>query len=125
MDFTVGVVVFGAVIGVAYLIKVGKEAARAQEEARKTREQARKAYEQELINRHGPEIAALILAKKIRQGMTSEQVKLSWGQPLDVDQNVLKTKIKETWKYTAAGKNRFANRVFLENDMVVGWKDSY
>lgn len=111
MDIFVGIIVFGAVIGIFYVIKAAKDAAAA--------------HEQDLISRYGPEIAALILAKKIQQGMTAEQVRESWGTPADIDQDVLKTKVKETWKYTQTGKNRFANRVFFENGMVIGWKESH
>jgi hypothetical protein len=44
------------------------------------------------------------------------------GNPLDVDQKVLKTKKKEVWKYQPKGANRYALRVILENGLVVGWE---
>jgi hypothetical protein len=78
----------------------------------------------DLTRRFRPEIAELIMAKKIRQGMTEEMLKESWGPPANVDQEVFKTKLKQTWKYNQIGKNRFANRVFVENGFVVGWKDA-
>ena len=55
------------------------------------------------------------------QGQTEEQLVDSLGKPLDIDQRVLKTKTKETWKYNETGKNRYALRIILENGEVVGW----
>ena len=31
--------------------------------------------------------------------------------------------MKVTWKYGRIGKNRFRERIFVENGIVVGWKD--
>lgn len=117
MDILIGVIVFCIVLAIPSLWRAAKaanEAAQAAEEARR----------QDLIRRHGPEIAAPILAGKIRQGMTTDQVRESWGSPADIDQNILKTKTKETWKYNRIGKSRYSNRVFFEDHIVVGWKDS-
>jgi hypothetical protein len=89
------------------------------------RKRVRAARRADLATRYGEQLADLIMAQKICQGMTAEHVRESWGLPVDIDQNVLKTKIKETWKYQQTGKGRFANRVFLEGGVVVGWKDSH
>lgn len=77
---------------------------------------------QDLIARFGVIVAEGILAGKVWQGMSNEQLLESWGNPADIDREVRRTKTKETWKYNQTGKNRFANRVFLENDIVIGWK---
>lgn len=45
----------------------------------------------------------------------------SLGQPADVDRKVMKTKIREVWKYFKTGKRRYALRITLENGVVVGW----
>lgn len=75
-----------------------------------------------LLNKYGDiEIVNLILAKKICLGMSSEQLRDSWGPPEGISQNVYKTKIKETFKYNKIGKNRFANKVILENEIIIGW----
>lgn len=37
------------------------------------------------------------------------------------DQKVLKTKTKEVWKYKPTGKNRYALKITLEDDEVIGW----
>lgn len=55
------------------------------------------------------------------QGQTDEQLMDSLGKPLDIDQKVLKTKSKETWKYNETGKNRYALKIIIENGEVVGW----
>ncbi len=45
------------------------------------------------------------------------------GQPVAVDEKVLKTKTKRTFKYRPVGVNRYALRVYLDDDQVVGWED--
>lgn len=62
-----------------------------------------------------------IMAKKIWEGQTDEQLRDSLGLPVDIDQRVMKSKVRETWKYHQQGKNRFGLRITLENDLVVGW----
>lgn len=75
-----------------------------------------------LLEKYGDaEIVQRILRKTIWQGQTQEQLLDSLGRPLDIDERVLKTKSKETWKYNQVGKNRFGLRVILENGIVVGW----
>lgn len=76
-----------------------------------------------LVARFGEEIAALIIARKVWQGMTEEQLTESWGNPVDVGREIIRSKVKETWKYGQTGKNRFRNRVYLENGIVIGWKN--
>jgi len=77
-----------------------------------------------LIERFGSsEVADGIMAHKVWQGMTSEQLLESWGSPADTDETVYKTKTKRTWKYGNIGKNRYSQRVMLENDVVVGWQN--
>jgi uncharacterized protein len=76
-----------------------------------------------LITKYGEEIAVRIIARKVWQGMTEEQLTDSWGSPVDVGREIIRTKIKETWKYGRTGKNRYSNRVYLENGIVIGWKN--
>jgi len=45
------------------------------------------------------------------------------GRPVDIDQRVMKTRVREVWKYRQTGKGRFALRITLENNIVVGWDD--
>jgi stress response protein SCP2 len=57
------------------------------------------------------------------QGQTKEQLHDSRGTPADVDQKVLKSKTKEIWKYNKIAANRYALKITLENDIVVGWEE--
>jgi hypothetical protein len=76
-----------------------------------------------LLDRYGNlQIVEDIMAKKVWQGMTKEQLLESWGQPADQGQKVMKTKTTTTYKYNQTGRNRFRSRVTLENDVVVGWQ---
>jgi hypothetical protein len=75
-----------------------------------------------LVGKYGEVIAQRILAAEVWQGMTDEQLVESWGNPADSDREIIKARTKETWKYIQTGKNRFKNRIYLENGIVVGWK---
>ncbi len=66
-------------------------------------------------------IAERIMAGSIWQGQTENQLSDSIGNPVDVDQRVMKNKTRETWKYQQQGKNRFGLRITLEDGVVVGW----
>ena len=76
-----------------------------------------------LIAKYGEATAARILARHIWQGMTEEQLIDSWGRPVEVGSEVMRTKTKEIWKYGQTGKNRFRERVTVENGIVSGWKN--
>jgi hypothetical protein len=78
---------------------------------------------QYLVTKYGRQIGLKILARQVWQGMTAEQLSDSWGNPVDVDHTVYKTKTKETWKYNQTGKNRYKDRIYVEDGIVVGWKD--
>jgi uncharacterized protein YecT (DUF1311 family) len=107
------VIIALAVAGIWFLVSFVKRARRRQ------RFILRK---EQLIAKYGEPDALKILAQQVWQGMTYEQLVESWGNPADKSQDVLKTKIKETWKYGQTGRNRFASRVYLENGVVVGWQ---
>lgn len=77
---------------------------------------------QRLVLKYGDEITDRIIAHQVWQGMTDEQLIDSWGAPVDVSREITRTKVKETWKYGQTGKNRFSQRVSLEDGIVVGWK---
>ncbi len=78
---------------------------------------------QNLIVKYGEEVAERVLAGEVWQGMTDEQLVDSWGSPVEVGREIVRHKSKETWKYGQTGKNRFSNRVYLENGLVIGWKN--
>jgi hypothetical protein len=76
-----------------------------------------------LIGKYGEEVGLRILSGTVWQGMTSEQLADCRGNPADIGREVYKTTSKEEWKYNQTGKNRSANRIYLENGIVVGWKN--
>jgi uncharacterized protein YecT (DUF1311 family) len=103
----IGLFVIGAIIGAIVIIG-----------SISRRERRRR-----LVANYGEEQADLIIARQIWQGMTEDQLIESLGAPASKDTEVRRTKTKETWKYGQTGKNRFNNRVFVENGIVTGWKN--
>jgi len=82
----------------------------------------RKKHLEYLRNKYGNEdIVQMIVQHKFWQGQTSEQLTDSLGNPVNVDQKILKSKTREVWKYNRQGSNRYALRITLDNGMVVGW----
>jgi hypothetical protein len=82
----------------------------------------RKRYKYLLAKYKDEKLVARIVKGSVWQGQTREQLWDALGKPLDVDEKVLKSKTKETWKYKEIGKKRYAFRVFIENNEVVGWE---
>lgn len=62
-----------------------------------------------------------LMAQKVWQGMSQEQLIDSLGEPVAKDEKIYKTKTVEVFKYDQNGKNRFRKRVQVENGSVVGW----
>ncbi len=113
----VAIFIVGAVIGAIVVFNNIRR-----REERREEERRRAAERQRLVAKYGEEIADRILAHTIWQGMTDEQLVESWGGPADKDYEIKKTITKETWKYGQTGRNRFSSRVFLQNGVVIGWK---
>jgi hypothetical protein len=59
------------------------------------------------------------MRRKLWQGQTVEQLLDSVGRPSSLDNNLLKTRKREVWKYQPNGKGRYLTRVTLDNDVVV------
>lgn len=94
------------------------------EQARLDEEQERlEAHIQRLVQLFGEDEAARILAHQVWQGMTEAQLLESRGPPSDVDHEIIRQRTRETWKYGQVGRNRFSERVYLENGIVIGWKN--
>jgi hypothetical protein len=74
-----------------------------------------------LAKYHDPNIVDMIMRQMFWQGQSQEQLLDSLGRPADIDQKVMKTKVKEIWKYNQMGANRFGLRITIENNVVVGW----
>ena len=62
-----------------------------------------------------------LISKTIWQGMTAEQLRDSWGEPASIEEKVMKTKIKQVFKYRPVAANRFRDKVTLEDGVIVGW----
>lgn len=96
-----------ALIGVAVTVKIYLDAKR----------------RERLMAKYGDaRIVEDIMNAKVWQGMSEEQLIDSWGPPAAKDHKIFKTKTSETFKYNMTGKNRFRERVKLENGFVVGWE---
>lgn len=86
-----------------------------------SRQQTRKRREALMQKYNDAVIVDRIMAGSFWQGQTEEQLSDALGRPVDIDQRVMKHKIRETWKYQQQGKNRFGLRITLEDGFVVGW----
>ena len=114
-------ILVGALIIVSIFIWINYSNEKARKEAQ---ELARKAREDRIYQKYGHnEIAERIIKGTIWVGETSEQLMDSLGNPIDIDESVLKTKKKEVWKYCQKSANRFGYRIKLENSIVVGWDE--
>lgn len=75
-----------------------------------------------LMNKYNDqEVVDRIMNGYFWQGQTEEQLIDSIGQPAAKDNKVLKTAVRQVWKYNQRGKNRYGLRVTVENGFVVGW----
>ncbi len=106
-----------AIVGVVIWYRQNKK--KKQQEHEKERKKERLEY---LWARYGDEsVIQKILEGSVWQGQSREQLEDSMGSPVGIDQNVLKTKTNEIWKYHERGENRFGLRVILEDGYVIGW----
>ena len=75
-----------------------------------------------LMAKYGDEkLVHALVTQTFWQGMTIDQLKDSWGEPVAVEQKVMKTKVREIYKYKPLGKNRFRDKVTLEDGIITGW----
>lgn len=74
-----------------------------------------------LCARFGPDAARRIMGGMFWQGQTVEMLIEALGRPVDVDETVMRTKVRHVFKYLPAGANRYGLRITLENNVVVGW----
>lgn len=109
---------------------------RAREAAEREAERARVASELEaeqarlrqvrweaLLAKYGDADAQRIWAGRPWIGCTYGMLVDMLGPPVDLDEKVLKTKTKHTYKYRQLGVNRFGLRVYLDDGVVTGWDD--
>lgn len=121
------IIVLGILVAGAWFWHTSATSKEKQEEA--VRQAERRVAEAEqrkaaLIEKyHDESIVDKILSRTIWVGETEEQLRDSLGPPVDIDEKVLKTKKKSTWKYFPAGGKKFKLRVTLDNGVVVGWDE--
>lgn len=85
---------------------------------------AEKQKRERIYQKYGhTETAEKIINKVIWVGETSEQLEDSLGKPVDIDEQVLKTKRKEIWKYHPKETNRYGLKISVENGIVIGWDE--
>ena len=102
----------GAFVGFIVLIRAG---------LRWNRRRQRRA---ELMERYSDtSVVDQILKGSLWHDMTKQQLVDAWGDPDDTETEVMKTKVREVYKYGRIGVNRYQRRVTLENDCIVGWKE--
>lgn len=87
------------------------------------RQRARAKRRAALAQRFGPQIADVIMSRQVWQGQTEQMLLESRGAPAGIDEAVLKTKVKRTYKYEPRPGRRFAFKVTVENGVAVGWDD--
>jgi hypothetical protein len=66
-------------------------------------------------------IAQKIIDRTIWVGMTGEMLKDAYGEPLKVDQKVMKSKVREVWKYRQLTKTQYGTKITIENNVVTSW----
>jgi hypothetical protein len=104
-------------VAAVVVVVVWYRVARARERARRV--EARRAA---LLEKYGDkDIVERIMKGELWQRQTSEQVYDSLGPPVDIDEILLRKNMRRTWKYHPTGRHRFALRVILDNDIVIGW----
>ncbi len=75
-----------------------------------------------LIRKYGDlDIVDCIMNRTVWKGETAEQLRESLGSPAAIDDQLRKTGKRQIWKYQRVGRNRYRQRVVLEDDIVVGW----
>jgi stress response protein SCP2 len=112
-----------------YETRKEKEAREAREwqemEAREAAWEAQKEQRRaNLLAKYGDiEVVRKIINREYWQGQTSEQLRDSRGTPADKSEKRMATKTREVWKYNQIAANRYALKITLENNLVVGWEN--
>lgn len=75
-----------------------------------------------LMKKYGDkDLVDRLMRRMIWEGQTAEQLVDSVGRPVEIDEKVMKSKTRETWKYHQRSRTRFGLRVTVEDGIVVGW----
>ena len=75
-----------------------------------------------LLQKYGDEkLVHALMDGTIWQGMTAEQLRDAWGEPVSIEEKVMKTKVRQVFKYQQVARNRFRDKVTLEDGVITGW----
>ncbi len=98
--------------------------ARRNRELAEQQQRFRERYNGLMEKYHSAEIVEKIMRGEFWEGMTKDMLLDARGEPIDTDEQVFKSKVRETLKYGRMGRNRYGLRITLENDVVIGWRQS-
>ncbi len=93
-----------------------------EEEIERDRQERVGQYIQEHSDR--VDVKQLMLDKKIKIGMTKEEVKLSWGEPNNVNRTIATNENSEQWVYGSLGESSKMNYLYFEDAVLASWQDS-
>ncbi len=78
-------------------------------------------YHRLMLKYGDDKLVMALLDRTIWQGMTAEQLRDAWGDPVSIEHKVMKTRTRDVFKYRQTAKNRFRDKVVLEDGVVTGW----
>lgn len=81
------------------------------EEARIQREKEEREHKASLYRKYGKQTADLILAGKVRIGMTREMCRAAWGSPDDINRSSGSWGVHEQWVYGLGSYLYFENGI--------------
>ncbi len=82
----------------------------------------RAARRKRLMEKYGDTVLVdKLMRRMFWTGQTQEQLIDSLGRPAEIDQKVMKTRVREIWKYNRRTRTRFGLRITLDNGLVAGW----
>lgn len=87
------------------------EEERQREEARLQREKEEREHKAALYRKYGRQTADLILAGKVRIGMTREMCREAWGSPDDINRSSGSWGVHEQWVYGLGSYLYFENGI--------------
>ncbi len=99
------------------------EQARIDQERHAEQERIKRERWDGFVSKYGEALAHRIWAGRPWVGCEYGMLIDMLGPPVDIDERVLKTKTKHTYKYRPTGANRYALRVYLDDGIVTGWED--
>jgi hypothetical protein len=67
-------------------------------------------------------IVQALMRHEVWEGQTREQLLDARGQPLSIDNVLMKTRTREVWKYQPNGRNRYRLRITLDDGVVVSYE---